>query len=568
MPFVPKDGSVGFIKGRYIVSPTGLDGEDPNPVATREGGRALEQLSSFSNNKNSTFYKFITFLKTIQKQEEAKEKNYLIKKISYLKQQQIDSEYLPLIEDRINAEDYSGAYTLLQKRGYDLERFLKEAKKSNFSPTRSTEFFEKQFSKFLEDFLSDKIVSDGDKLTSLIIKDTNITIDSIIEDYFQKTFNQGTVIGIEHIKNQYKKELLEFFKRYKLANQNSTINSLLFKTKKNVSPKITKKGLLTEKHQRIRSVKTLLKGIGSDIVKGISTELLGASKLGQNGNGLVFSTGGHYKTTHGGKQTVQIKDDYKGIEIYSATFDTTAVVQELRDEFGELSNAEEYQLLLNKVEKYLNDSTEIFEITVNTKGYISKRDLQIEGEGNFQNRMDNLQEIINSSPDVPNNAIDKLLFLMNNLISGAIAQGQEHLISTYIGAICAGYIWDDYTNIFKTGSANGIQVIHLFQSGTGFFTLSQMMQETIYILESQAKNSFVDVQVKGANINLESAYVSVKESHSLDNAETGHDIPGILQARWDDIRNLGLEGGTMSIHFRQQELEKLLNNLTGALRSV
>ena len=67
---------------------------------------------------------------------------------------------------------------------------------------------------------------------------------------------------------------------------------------------------------------------------------------------------------------------------------------------------------------------EIFEIQENVKGYRSTFNLQIEGEGSFGNRAANIVKLANESGGLGYDAFDKLVFLLNNTVSGCIADNK------------------------------------------------------------------------------------------------------------------------------------------------
>lgn len=575
MPFMAsgefRGGPTGFVKGRYIISPVPLGGDDyPNYSAKRIGEEVRTQFRHPPSNINSTYGRFISLLKQIQQQEFEKEKRYLKLKLEKLRNLETDNQFLSLLESRINSEDFSGAYTLLQKRTYDLKAFLIEARKDQFNPAKSTEFRKSLFGDFIKNFLKDKIETEKDKVVLKIVQNENATVDSLVEDFFKEQLSTGYVLGIDQAKKEYSEKLLQLFKEYNILPKGATSKSFIFtpgrKTRKFTNIKVPLK-----KEKAIK-VNETIKKIFDQVKTGLVTELQGATKASSDGTSIAITTGGFRKDYHG---NVQIKADWEAFEVFSGTLDIDSIIQQANKDLFDPNAEKDYQAFLQNVQQMIDEGEELFRITTNTKGYQSNFDLQIEGKGSFENRMDNLLSISQGTNSLTYDAVDKLIFLMNNTVEGAIADKSQHLISTYIGALCAGYMWDDYTNIFKKDIApNGITTIHLFQQGTGYFPLSQIMKITISQLENLGTNpsSFVDVEITPASFDFEKQYIyikNLKENILPEEAKGKPDIyEPILQRRWDYIRNLGLKDGMMSVHFKQTELEKLLENLTGALRSV
>jgi hypothetical protein len=108
--------------------------------------------------------------------------------------------------------------------------------------------------------------------------------------------------------------------------------------------------------------------------------------------------------------------------------------------------------VLKKLEENLSDmkqnsSNRIFRIVTNVKGYQSKYDLKIAGKGNFLQRVANLKELSSSMPE---NSIQKLIFMLANTMEGCIAEDRITELSDYIASVAVAWMWDDYTGLFAT----------------------------------------------------------------------------------------------------------------------
>ena len=121
---------------------------------------------------------------------------------------------------------------------------------------------------------------------------------------------------------------------------------------------------------------------------------------------------------------------------------------------------------LNKIAEA--SDTKIFKVVTNVKGYQSRHNLQIEGEGSFAQRGNNLMKIAEEAEGLPKYSMEKILFMLNNTIPGCLNENRIHYIVDYIAAICVARMWDDYTDLLSVEERGGsMNTVHIFSTGEG-----------------------------------------------------------------------------------------------------
>ena len=163
--------------------------------------------------------------------------------------------------------------------------------------------------------------------------------------------------------------------------------------------------------------------------------------------------------------------------------------------------------------------------------------------------------------------MDKIIFMLNNTIPGCINEGREHYIIDYIAAICVAYMWDDYTDLLSVEERGGsFDTVHIFSTGGIYYSSSQIMRRTREDLINQASSkSFVDVQIKPPSFDAEQKYTSLREQYPVEGITDYNQRQKQLESRWNAMRDLVENQGTISISFRQKELEDIISNMEGVL---
>jgi hypothetical protein len=126
---------------------------------------------------------------------------------------------------------------------------------------------------------------------------------------------------------------------------------------------------------------------------------------------------------------------------------------------------------LNKIAQA--SDTQIFKVVTNVKGYQSRHNLQIEKEGSFAQRGNNLMKIAEEAEGLPKYSMEKILFMLNNTIPGCLNENRIHYIVDYIAAICVAWMWDDYTDLLSVEERGGsMNTVHIFSTGGVYYSSS------------------------------------------------------------------------------------------------
>lgn len=585
-------GAGSFISNGYVIYTNGLDGYAPNPIAVGQGGNLLSNLIDDRNEeKNAAFSKFISTLRAVADAQAAAEEKYLKLKLDQLFRSNtsgIEVSYLNKIQEAIDSKAYGAAYTLLLKRQKDLTKFRKEVKSTKHrSYAQTNEFFSIQFAKFLVPKFEAQLKGQRGADREIVL-DTDFG--ELIDEYFSTALNvsvednqslevirQSFIHDLENIRDASGGQIIlsSYLKSDKTGarpNEDSAyiINSKTGQKKHLIAKKLSKTGkALTTKQGKYRTPRQIAEAwaaaLAQVVGRGLGQEAYQIGAFGDIG-ARAFSTGQVMRDrfNYFGDKTVfsQQKEDIFVIDCFHGELDLNEVITGTAQAIGNNTTAEYYdeldQRLKNLAES--NPATEIFELVVNVKGYISTRDLQIEGTGSFLNRVNNLQ-----AANV-NGVGEQLIFMLNNTAKGALMSGQEEVLADYIAATCVAWMWDKPEELFNldlSAPAN-LHKVRLFNSGGAYFTASQIIYQTIAKLQGQSDNQFVRVGIKAPP--QYSGYSALLNSIP-NNGKNMSEWQSILKQRWDAVRQDAMENGALSIHFNQAGLNELLGNLTAILKA-
>lgn len=570
-----RGGEKGFVSGHYAIWERGLGEHAPNGYALKVGTRVAEQLlsSKRSTHGNAIYGQFLSHLKNIQAKEAGKEGRYLMRKFYQLEQVFNDQQYLSAINSALANEDYGAVYTLITDKHKDIKEMRRELKSNKFqSLQKMNSFWHSQFFTYFYKRLSELMrVKDGKLIAKL--SSSNLTIEQIVDEWMEEmlTGSNGAVeSSLGFIENQFKDSLVTFLSQNGLSVTRGTnilglnLDSLMdTKDVKRVMARKGKKNVSRTAKGRLSDIaEALINRVGN----GLSTELMGIAEQGRTG-AKAISGGNLTKEIAEGLRTdgysVYQKNDIVSIDITGGEYDLDSIVNDLYKELaengGDIIKAIEKQLLIT--EEILND---IFIIETNVKGYVSKQPLNIEGEGSWRNRLDNLYKMQDAFPA---KTMDRLIFLMVNAFDQCIASNRLDQLKDYIAATVAAWMWDDYDQLFNINEQSTIQRVRMFKSGSYYFSASQVLQIGIEALENgfaKHKNGFVEVNIKKPSFNAEQFYKNLVESNPVEDAikkEDENAVQNILKIRWDTMRDRILDEGTISISFNQQALEGLLGKM-------
>lgn len=238
----------------------------------------------------------------------------------------------------------------------------------------------------------------------------------------------------------------------------------------------------------------------------------------------------------------------------------------------------------------------LFVVHFNTKGYKSQNNLAAVNNRNLDSLMGTFKDISQAFYDISGTSkgravyrnehlglmFDDLIFMLNNTVKGAAFEDNRKMVESLISYNCCTWMWDGLTTDIKNidKELNGVRNIHVFQSGGAYFTISDLLMEIVklfrgYFLGSDLE-SFVQTTLKPASFNAEEEYkrltsyypIDTKKFKKTDNGKMKREKLSYeekqeqLKKRWMEMRNLGLNGTTLSIHFRQKKIDELLGRLS------
>lgn len=581
-------GKGDFIGNHYAVWQNGIpetrikpDGEEytvkeRNWWAFDKGLVAAKQLisSKRSTHKLSTYSKFLDHLKQIQAKEADKERRYLLHKYEELERQFAQDEFMTSLYRAIMNEDYGTAYTLVTKKDKDIDELRRELKSNKFqSVQKMNSFWHSQFFKYFEKRIAEQMQVRKGHLEAKF-SNNSLTIDEIVDEWLDEMLMGGEGISqdsLYYIENQFKEGLVSFFEQKNIGvHRGSNILGLdldaLLDTK-SVQKVYARKNKKSHSRTAKARISDISEAMGNWAGRGLSTEIMAiAEQASSNKKGVTISAGAIAKKIADGlrKEGYDVfqKNDVVGVE-HTSNIPigeiADSIYQSLAENGGDVVSALEQQL--GRIKYTLGD---IFVIETNVKGYISKQNLTIEGKGSWRNRLDNLSQM----KDVfPNRTMDKLIFLMVNMVDGCLADKKREQLKDYIAAAVAAWLWDDYDQLYNVNEQTNFNRVRMFKSGSYYFSASQIMQQGIEALENsfnKEETGFIRVGFSVPKINAEEEYAQLRRTHPVEQAiEDGdeEEVQNILAARWDAMRDRILDSGTMEIKFDQEELERLLGNL-------
>ena len=554
-----RGGSEGFVGNHYSVWQSGLSGDEPNLWAVKAGTRtSIAALRTHSMHGNSTYKQLLDFLWKIQQQEEDKEREWIKQKNQQFVQSGVKFEYQTQVQRAIDNKEYGLAYTLMTQVNKDLKELQREIGKNGSSMTRLNKFWKAQFESYFVERL-DKAFQQQE-MGQL---NMNLTIEEIINDWMEELIMDSEVASesLVYIRDTMQDGLISLFEKQGIhigskdnllgVNYKQFVNAKRVKKKKTTKHSETLNGLM----HRVEST------IGKGLQRGLSAELLAIGEGGRVG-AVSMGTGNIEKSIinslNGRFNKIQQKGDVISIEAYNTIINLSSYADEYYQAIQEGGEAG-LEKLEQQIQKIIDDTNDIYIVEVNVKGYKSLRDLNIEQDGSFYARMNNLYKM---KGQFPKKSIDQLIFLLNNTMEDCVASHHKELLGDYFSAIFAAWMWDDYTEIFKMAERDGIKRIRIFNSGGLYFSASQMIKRTLEDLQNEAgSSSFVYAEITPPTFNPHAFYNSLKTKHSVEGVPGGEQRQNILAERWNAMHDKIMQEGQVSIHIRQKQLDELFGKL-------
>ena len=573
-------GGTSFMSNGYVIWRKGLADDEANWLAKHQGETYIDRMFYIrSLDWRSSFYKFITFLNQIQYKEAKKERQFIELKLQSMELDVLEPERYNSVRRAIDDGQFGLAYTLLTERNQSIQELKEELKKSHFNNiSHMNGFWSKQFSAFFEKKFAEMARIEGEQLLSGFMN-SNLTIDTLVDDWITElmTSSDGVIMeSLGPMRDRMKKELSDYFIKAGFS-QASDYTADLFGNNQNLTSLTRNKTVYTNKtknsnsaKKRTRKASTLVREIaatiGNVIGRGIAQEFAVTAMQGRGRNAISLNTGGFkkeiYKELAEEYGTVSQKADVTSIELFNSSIDLQRLAEKIFSQYGDDLQTG-LDVLLKKLEKSVKQGEEIFQISTNVKGYRSKRDLQIEGVGSFKQRTQNLVKMADEAKDIPDFSMEKLIFMLNNTIEGCIAEYQVEKLVSYIAAVCAAWMWDDYTDLFSISEEDGpIQKVRMFNSGGFYYSASQIIKQTSdELLYKGSGSSFVSVEINSPKFDADAMYAQLKEEYPVPHIKDKEQWQSTLAKRWNIMRDYVVSHGTVSIKFQQAGLEKIIGNL-------
>ena len=571
MSFEYFKGDGSFIKNNYVIFREGLGGQDPNPIALDRGYEAgYSLLGKVSYHGNSSFSKLISYLERIQVREARKEREFISKKLTKLREV-LPEEYYIKISDALEKEDYSSAYTLLQNFHKDLSELRTEISDNRFRSFQKTKsFWATSFANYLGKELENYLTFEGDKL---IATGAGVTLEDLVDKFLTDKLGASDGIiahGLELERERYLEQLEKVFRDKGIVPKNWNRSQPVFNKNRKKDYTSLARGIKKNKSGKTKSIEAIGETLGSSIMLGIGSEIQAAVNAKRTGSTAIM-TGRFQRTTlsmleDSFNQDVQQKGDLLTINVFTGEYDLDSIVKKIFNDQPDIT----IEQLREEITKALPE-LEIFETSENIKGYRSNFDLKIEQEGNFNRRLANLKKLADN-----NDVFNKLIFILINTTEGCLFDRRLDEIGNYIAAAFAAWMWDDYDEIYNLNNKTlNYKKLHIFNSGGAYFTASTLMKATIEQLKNNYdENGMTKRNVSSlVNVDIKPGYYSDKEYLHLIDLEdmrisSSTNIQETLKKRWEVVKAAALERGQMSISIRQKELDKLLGNLEAIIKEI
>lgn len=573
-------GGTSFMSNGYVIWRKGLAGDEPNWLAKQQGETYIDRMFYIrSLDQRASFYKFVTFLRQIQYKEEKKERAFIELKLKSMNLDTLEPARFNSIQKAIDAGQFGLAYTLITERGQSIQELKEELKKAHFNNiSHMNGFWSKQFSAFFEKKFIEIARVEGEQLLSGFMN-SNLTIDSLVDEWIEELMagSDGVVMeSLAPMRKRMKKELSDYFIKAGFSQADDyTVD--LFGNDQDLTSLTKNKTVYTNKtknsasaKKRARKASTLVReiagSIGNAVGRGIAQEFAVTAMQGRGRNTLSLNTGEFqreiYKELAQEYGSVSQKADVTSIELFNSSIDLQGLAEEVFAKYGDNLQVG-LDALLKEIEEKAKQGEEIFQISTNVKGYRSKRDLQIEGEGSFKQRTQNLVKMAKEAKGMPEFSMEKLIFMLNNTIDGCIAEHYVHKLVSYIAAVCVAWMWDDYTDLFSISEEDEpIRKIRMFNSGGFYYSASQIIKQTLdELLDVGTGSSFVSVEIKPPNFDADAMYAQLKENKPVPLVKDKDQWQSVLAERWNIMRDYVANHGTVSIKFQQTGLEKIIGKL-------
>ena len=564
-------GGTSFMSNGYVIWKQGLDGDEPNWLAKQQGNTYIQRMFyDRSLDQRASFFKFTEYLQQIEQKEANKERKLIELKIQQMNLFKVDPQRYNAVQRAIYNNQFGLAYTLLLDFDTSIEDLKEELKSSHFNNiSHMNKFWKKQFSDYLHKVLEQRSEIQGERLVKKL-GDSTLSIDDLVDGWMKEMLmgsNGAIADSLEPIRDSMKKELLNYLQNKGISGLTGYADDIF-----GIDSNFTQlSGFKTTKkrggHRDVKALTRLIaNAVGNAVGKGLSQELAVTAEQGKSG--VSFNTGTFYKDIiknleNGDTGKVYQKSDVISFEVLNASYDINQLAESFFEKEG--FSQESFNKFKQQLETLAKqDSSTVFEVSTNVKGYRSKRDLQIEGVGSFRRRTQNILKMVQEAEGIPAYSMEKLIFMLNNTVDGCIAENQIDNIVNYFAAVCVAWMWDDYTDLMSVSESDtGIQKVRMFNSGGIYYSASQIIGQTLSELLNKYKgSSFVNVEIQPPSFDADGMYRELKNKYPVPISTDKKEWQSALAPRWNEMRDYVANNGQISIKFKQSGLENLIGKLS------
>lgn len=491
-----------------------------------------------------------------------------------------------LAETAFNKGRFSEAYTWLMHYQENVDVLKKEVQHKNQygnyyfnNISHMNYFWRNEFSTFLSNYFQSRINE-----SNQIDFSTTDSPEEIVNQYIQTILGESEPELKDKIQGNIDLMNARFQGMYEdlgLSYSKKKITRTDFQTILKAAE--VKKGV---KHKATKaSIEEVARFIGYEVGRGIGAEVAAVAQGAAVGHSQL--TGLLKKSIvnkAGDKTSVAIKPDAITIMLDQAALDIPEIAAKMSDLMTS-QNYEEYEQNSKLFDEVLqNNSMQAFQVLENVKGYQSKKALII-GSGTISQRTNELK-LLMTNANLPQDTINRLLFLLNNTFEDCIADwapDQKEYLKLYLGMVCAIWLFDDYEAIYvdtQAAQTSGLQRVRIFVSGGNYYTLSEILSNTCekvreYLQDDEESTvkSLLTFGVSGfPKSRAQTAYQETVDSNqkAMNEAREAGDtdrVQELLKQRWDKMREVVMDTGKITLAFRQSQLEQLLNNFEAYLKS-
>ena len=375
-------------------------------------------------------------------------------------------------------------------------------------------------------------------------------LDAVNNSNITKTSEQGKEVlnryiqNIDEIINLYRIKLGQFYSnKFEAIGDAETIKGMKLN-------ELEQAAILNDANAKFKKDKILInkEGKPKTFHRTIIDAILG-SLGGKSVEYLLDIRGGGMNTGNiAGKGGQSIDAD--NIQLGSGTLEYYLDYNRDKDKWDGITTYDEFKRELEAIQDFkskfiIMTSAKDQSVSKEFKNSIAHTDVKIKGTASLEKRAPEIIEMYNLI-DHPG-AMDPtdLIFSIANLAEEFVCNGQVEQAKQTLGAICVGWMFDDVEKIVKGGSLlKNTSEIHLYNINNYFYTLSDILYQTAYALNSKNvadQSSYVKV---GISLPKSKIFAPMVENNSPEDG----------MPRWNKVSETLMSGIGIDIHMNPKNL--------------